>query len=232
MPHPMLGTPVGADRPARHPSVRNTAAAQRTADVRDRFARRRRAKIQMTGANAEHIAVLAGAVPDPELPMISLANLGVLRAVHVDDAGAIDVTITPTYSGCPATKMMADDIESRLREAGYGQVTVHTVLRDAWSSDDVSEEGRAALLEAGIAPPTHLAAAGAQGTSAEGNPARGTASAGTSAGRKSAAGNPAVPCPLCSSTNTEQLSRFGSTSCKALYRCLDCREPFDYFKVL
>lgn len=217
MPRPMLGTPIGADRPARHPLVRNaaaraaavptvrdTAAARRTAAVRANFARRRRAKIRMTGPGAADIALLAGAVPDPELPMISLADLGVLRAVEVADNGAITLTITPTYSGCPAIDMMSADMVDVLGEAGYTNVTVQTVLKDAWSSDDMSQQGAAALAEAGIAPPTHLA--GEQGPEA-------------------------VPCPHCASRDTEQLSRFGSTSCKALYRCRACLEPFDYFKV-
>lgn len=170
---------------------------------------RRRPVVVATGPGADQIAEIAGAVPDPELPMISLANLGVLRAVDVDEAGAITVTITPTYSGCPATAMMAGDIEQRLAEAGYRDVTVRTVLREAWSSDDLSAAGRAALHEAGVAPPAH-----------------------TTADLGSATAERPIACPRCGSSDTEQLSRFGSTSCKALLRCRTCAEPFEYFKVV
>ncbi len=166
---------------------------------------RERPAVRLSGPGAERIAEIAGAVPDPELPMISLANLGVLRAVDVADDGHITVTITPTYSGCPALQMMSDDVETVLADAGYGDVTVRRVLAHAWSTDDMTEEGHTALHDAGIAPPTHRAGETASSI---------------------------VPCPHCGSQRTEELNHFGSTSCKALYRCLSCREPFDYFKVL
>ncbi len=143
---------------------------------------------------------------DPELPMITLADLGVLRAVDVSD-GRVTVTITPTYSGCPAVQAMSDDLVTAIRSAGFEAVTVTTALSPAWSSDDISAAGREALHRAGIAPPAHRAS----------GPIPLTLS---------------VRCPRCRSRRTEELSRFGSTSCKALYRCRDCAEPFDYFKVL
>jgi ring-1,2-phenylacetyl-CoA epoxidase subunit PaaD len=170
---------------------------------------RHRPPVRLTGPGAQHIAEIAGAVPDPELPMVSLANLGVLRAVDVEADPAtgtekITVTITPTYIGCPAMSTMAEDIVTRLADAGYADVTVHKVLGGDWSSDDLTTEGRQALRDAGIAPPAASAAA------------------------PNAA---AIACPQCGSTDTEQLSPFGATSCKALFRCLACREPFEYFKV-
>ncbi|MBN9611616.1 MAG: phenylacetate-CoA oxygenase subunit PaaJ [Actinobacteria bacterium] len=166
-----------------------------------------RPPVRLSGPDAQHIAEIAGGVPDPELPMVSLTNLGVLRAVDVDpDSGAITVTITPTYTGCPAMNTMAEDVVINLRAAGYLDVTVRKVLSDTWSSDDLTPKGRQALRDNGIAPP----ATAATDRTAESAP---------------------VACPLCHSLDTEQLSRFGATSCKALYRCRACREPFEYFKV-
>jgi len=163
-------------------------------------------RIAVSGPGADQAARIAGAVVDPELPMISIADLGVLRAVDVAD-GSVTVTITPTYSGCPAVQAISDDIVTALRSAGHRDVTVRTQLSPAWSSDDMSAEGRRALAGAGIAPPAHRAS----------GPIPLQLS---------------VRCPQCGSRRTEQLTRFGSTSCKALYRCRDCAEPFDYFKVL
>jgi ring-1,2-phenylacetyl-CoA epoxidase subunit PaaD len=163
--------------------------------------------VALTGPGAQRIAEIAGAVPDPELPMVSLANLGVLRAVDVNaTTGRITVTITPTYIGCPAMATMAEDIVSRLADAGYADVSVHKVLGGDWSSDDLTAAGRKALQEGGIAPPAAPAA----------DPGHARAP---------------VACPQCGSETTEQLSPFGATSCKALFRCLTCREPFEYFKV-
>ena len=162
--------------------------------------------VRVSGPGAERAAGIAGTVPDPELPMLTISDLGVLRAVQVADDG-VTVTITPTYSGCPAMQAISDDIVTALRSEGYADVFVHTVLSPAWSSDDISEAGRAALHRAGIAPPSHRAS----------GPVPLQLS---------------VRCPHCGSRRTQQLSRFGSTSCKALYRCRDCAEPFDYVKVL
>jgi ring-1,2-phenylacetyl-CoA epoxidase subunit PaaD len=155
----------------------------------------------------------AGSVPDPELPVITLAELGVLRRVHeTAPGGPVEVELTPTYTGCPAVEAMATDIEHVLREHGVPEVTVRVVLAPPWSTDDISDEGRRKLAAHGIAPPRGAAAPGAR-----------------------AAHDPvpltlAIRCPQCGSTETTLLSRFSSTACKALRRCESCREPFDHFK--
>ncbi len=161
----------------------------------------------MTRLEAE-LAELAGSVPDPELPVLSLAELGVMRGVRMHEDGHVEVTLTPTYTGCPAIEAMSADIERVLTGHGIPDVRVRTVLAPAWSTDDISAEGRRKLAEFGIAPP-----------------------------RPHAAGGPvpltlSVRCPNCGSTDTELLSRFSSTACKALRRCTACREPFDHFKEL
>jgi len=147
----------------------------------------------------------AATVCDPEIPVLSIADLGVLRDVSVHD-GRVEVAITPTYSGCPAMNMIALEIELALARAGIDGATVTTVLAPAWTTDWMSEAGRAKLKDYGIAPPV------------------------AASGRRALFGALEVACPQCGSTNTEQLSEFGSTSCKALWRCKACREPFDYFK--
>ncbi|MGW8888473.1 1,2-phenylacetyl-CoA epoxidase subunit PaaD [Streptomyces sp. NPDC055749] len=152
---------------------------------------------------------LAGAVPDPELPVLTLEELGVLRGVEMDGPDSVTVRLTPTYTGCPAIETMSADIERVLHDHGVKDVSVVTVLAPAWSTDDISDEGRRKLSEFGIAPPRH------QGTT--GGPVPLTL---------------AVRCPHCGSTDTELLSRFSSTACKALRRCVACREPFDHFKEL
>lgn len=155
----------------------------------------------------EAIWEIAATVADPEIPVLTIEDLGVLRSVNIDDDGAITVTITPTYSGCPAMDAIRDDIITALAVEGHTNVRVHLVLSPAWTTDWMIPAGKAKLEEYGIAPPTGKAAAG-------------KVSVGLS-----------VKCPQCSSLNTRELTRFGSTSCKALYVCQDCREPFDYFKV-
>lgn len=154
-------------------------------------------------------------VPDPEIPVITLGDLGIVREVAVDTAsGTVDVTLTPTYSGCPATEVIAGDVARVI--AGHGmQPRVVTRLSPAWTTDWMSERGRERLREFGIAPP-------APGASA----ARGRRVEGLSLSVRR------VACPRCGSEHTEQIARFGSTPCKALRRCLDCREPFDEFKQL
>lgn len=152
---------------------------------------------------------LAGSVPDPELPVLTLAELGVVRDVTVDGPGRVTVRLTPTYTGCPAIEAMSADIERVLHDHGVPEVSVVTVLAPAWSTDDISAEGRRKLAEFGIAPP--------RAHRADGGPVPLTLS---------------VRCPRCGSTDTELLSRFSSTACKALRRCVACREPFDHFKEL
>ncbi|MFC0596884.1 1,2-phenylacetyl-CoA epoxidase subunit PaaD [Streptomyces palmae] len=149
---------------------------------------------------------LAGAVPDPEMPMVSLAELGVLRGVHLVGPGRVQVELTPTYTGCPAIETMSSDIEQVLHERGIAEVEVRTVLSPPWSTDAITAEGRRKLAEAGIAPPRDM-----------GGPVPVTL---------------AIRCPHCGSTETTLLSRFSSTACKALRRCDSCREPFDHFKEL
>ena len=144
-------------------------------------------------------------VVDPEIPVLTIADLGVLRGVAVAD-GRVVVTITPTYSGCPAMNMIAVEIGLALDRAGFPDAEIRTVLHPAWTTDWMSEAGRAKLLAYGIAPP------------------------GPAGGRRALFGVETVVCPQCGSDKTERLAEFGSTSCKALWRCLACREPFDYFR--
>lgn len=166
----------------------------------------------VTGA-ADARAV-AETVVDPELPMLTLHDLGVLRDVRVRE-GTVYVDLAPTYSGCPAVAEMRADVVSALHGAGFERVQVRTALRPPWSSDDITEHGRRVLAEHGIAPP------GAA-------PRR---PAGPVPLRLGSA-PPAVTCPRCGSADTAETSRFGSTACKALYRCRSCAEPFEYVKAI
>ncbi|MEV7090204.1 1,2-phenylacetyl-CoA epoxidase subunit PaaD [Streptomyces sp. NPDC093085] len=154
----------------------------------------------------EELRALAGAVPDPELPVVTLAELGVLRGLRLAGPGRVRVELTPTYTGCPAIGAMSADIERVLHEHGVPEVSVVTVLAPAWSTDDITAEGRRKLADSGIAPPRPHRQDG---------PVELTLS---------------VRCPHCGSTGTELLSRFSSTACKALRRCTACGEPFDHFK--
>lgn len=147
-------------------------------------------------------------VTDPEVPVINVRELGVLRDVNVEEERVV-VTITPTYTGCPAMDAIKQDIEAALHAAGIAHVQVKQVLAPAWSTDEITEEGRRKLKEYGIAPPPRTADIRAL---------RGAA--------------PIVQCPHCGSTDTVMVSLFGSTACKALWKCNDCLEPFDQFKCL
>ncbi|MGH6741234.1 MAG: 1,2-phenylacetyl-CoA epoxidase subunit PaaD [Bradyrhizobium sp.] len=147
----------------------------------------------------------AARVVDPEIPVLTIADLGVLREVTVSEEG-VEVAITPTYSGCPAMNMIALEIEIALEREGFARTKIRTVLSPAWTTDWMSEDGRRKLREYGIAPPQPASS------------------------RRALFGVQEVACPQCGSDNTELLSEFGSTSCKALWRCKSCREPFDYFK--
>lgn len=153
---------------------------------------------------------VAATVCDPEIPVLTLEDLGVLRDAYAGPDETV-VVITPTYSGCPAMDTMAADLETVVQAAGYRNVRVVQVLRPAWTTDWMSPAGQAKLTEYGIAPPTGSTAAGHNS-----GPVRLALS---------------VKCPRCSSLNTREMTRFGSTSCKALWVCNDCKEPFDYFKV-
>jgi ring-1,2-phenylacetyl-CoA epoxidase subunit PaaD len=181
------------------------------------------ARDQETPLEAE-LRRLAGSVPDPELPVLSLEELGVLRAVHAHGPGRVEVELSPTYTGCPAIEAMASDIEHVLHEHGIPEVTVRTVLAPAWSTDDITPEGRRKLREFGIAPP--------RTTRAPAGPV--PLALGATRHVPGPVQDDAAPlaCPHCGATDTELLSRFSSTACKALRRCLSCREPFDHFKEL
>jgi ring-1,2-phenylacetyl-CoA epoxidase subunit PaaD len=148
---------------------------------------------------------VAAGVVDPEIPVLTIADLGVLREVEVKN-GCAEVAITPTYSGCPAMNMIAVEIALALENAGFAKAKVRTVLSPAWTTDWMSEEGRRKLKAYGIAPPLQAST------------------------RRALFGVQQVSCPQCGSVETELLSEFGSTACKALWRCKSCREPFDYFK--
>jgi ring-1,2-phenylacetyl-CoA epoxidase subunit PaaD len=162
----------------------------------------------MSTTTTDELLKIAAQVTDPEIPVLTIEDLGILRGVEADGEDGVRVTITPTYSGCPAMDAIREDLEKAYGEAGYRRVAVDLVLSPAWTTDWMTESGKAKLQEYGIAPPT-------------GKGHRGPVTLGL-----------AVKCPRCHSLNTRELSRFGSTSCKALYSCKDCLEPFDYFKVL
>jgi ring-1,2-phenylacetyl-CoA epoxidase subunit PaaD len=202
--------------------------------------------VTVTALEAELLEV-AGSVPDPELPVLTLRELGVLRAVHVRGADAVEVELTPTYTGCPAVEAMSVDIQRVLHEHGVREVTVRTVLAPAWSTDDITDEGRRKLREFGIAPPrtgrtatpVSLALGPTRTLTAEPPEPGATGATGATTTAPREVGMPSaaeeadpIRCPHCGSADTELLSRFSSTACKALRRCLACREPFDHFKEL
>ncbi|MFI0188043.1 1,2-phenylacetyl-CoA epoxidase subunit PaaD [Streptomyces sp. NPDC017082] len=186
--------------------------------------------VTATALEAE-LLELAGAVPDPELPVLSLRELGVLRAVRVHGTDAAEVELTPTYTGCPAIEAMSADIERVLRAHGMREVTVRTVLAPAWSTDDITPEGREKLREFGIAPPRMHRAGGPVPLALGPTRTHATGTEDGTGGGTDPGWDP-ISCPHCGSSDTELLSRFSSTACKALRRCLACREPFDHFKEL
>lgn len=160
-----------------------------------------------TAVDVERAREVAGAVPDPEVPVLTIADLGVLREVRTGDDGAVEVVVTPTYSGCPAMDTIRDDVVTSLRANGFDHVRVTTVLAPAWTTDWMSEDGRRKLAEYGIAPPSPT------------RDVTGPVAVALS-----------VRCPQCGSPDTREMSRFGSTACKSLWRCRSCAEPFDHFK--
>ncbi|MFN7642231.1 MAG: 1,2-phenylacetyl-CoA epoxidase subunit PaaD [Burkholderiales bacterium] len=167
-----------------------------------------------TGERLARARALAAAVPDPEIPVVTLEDLGILRSVD-DEDGRVVIVLTPTYTGCPATQVIADDVRRALSEAGIDDAEVRLTLTPPWTTDWISADGRRKLREYGIAPPG------------------GDAPAGTAVLRfvpRARSAGETIDCPRCGSSNVERLSQYGSTPCKALYRCIACREPFDYFK--
>ncbi len=163
-------------------------------------------KSEIRNPKSEMVWDILSEIPDPEIPVISIVDLGIARDVEVTGNKVI-VSITPTYSGCPAMKAIETDIISRLKEEGF-EVEIKTVFSPVWTTDWLSEDAKEKLRVYGIAPPGK-----------------------TSSDKNSLLLQPRViRCPRCNSSNSELVSQFGSTACKALYRCLDCKEPFDYFK--
>ena len=157
----------------------------------------------------EKILQLLSEIPDPEIPVINISELGILRDVKLTN-DLCTVVITPTYSGCPAMKVIEDDIVAKLKEAGIKNIKVELVYSPAWTTDWITDVAKEKLRAYGIAPPDH-----------------------SSVDKQVLLGKSReLKCPLCGSKNTEMISQFGSTACKALYRCVDCKEPFDYFKCL
>lgn len=148
-------------------------------------------------------------VPDPEIPVLNVVELGIIRYVRTTDDERVAVGVSPTYTGCPATEVIADSIRSRLEAEGYREPKVESVLAPAWTSDWLTESARAKLKEYGIAPPAHAVN-----------------------NLKHLWREPKVACPRCSSMQTTKVSEFASTPCKALYRCSNCLEPFEYFKCI
>jgi ring-1,2-phenylacetyl-CoA epoxidase subunit PaaD len=149
-------------------------------------------------------------VPDPEIPVLSLVDLGIVRSVEVDGAGSVEVGLALTYSGCPATTVIHESVATALRAAGFANVSTLQVLSPPWTSDWISADGRSKLAHYGIAPPVQ------------------SVSSPRGLGRAPAA----IRCPRCGSTETRELSAFGSTPCKALHSCTACLEPFEYFKCI
>lgn len=153
----------------------------------------------------EAIYTILAQVSDPEVPVLSILDLGIVREVIINETNhQITIRITPTYSGCPAMQTIAMQIKMEMLSNGYVDVQIEETLSPAWTTDWMTAAGKQKLQTYGIAPPQYRAVD---------EPL-----------------HPVIPCPLCHTTNTEKISQFGSTACKALYRCLDCLEPFDYFK--
>lgn len=155
---------------------------------------------------------VAAATPDPELPMVTIEDLGILRAVD-ESRGQVVATITPTYSGCPAMREIAADLEHRLRAGGYPDVEIHTRLAPPWTSDWITAAGRRKLAAAGISPPS---------------PARNR----SGPVPLTLGPRPGAECPRCGSARTVETAAFGATACKSLFRCLDCDEPFESVKAI
>ncbi len=158
----------------------------------------------------KNIYDLLSEIPDPEIPVITIVELGVVRDVNIIDAKNVEVTITPTYSGCPAMKQMEDDVRKKLQDQGFENVTIKMVYNPAWTTDWLSAEAKLKLQNYGIAPPEES-----------------TTDKSFLTGKQKQ-----ITCPRCKSKNSSMVSQFGSTACKALYKCNDCLEVFDYFKCI
>jgi ring-1,2-phenylacetyl-CoA epoxidase subunit PaaD len=170
----------------------------------------------ITRPTLDQVWTWLGEVPDPEVPVISVVDLGIVRDLRWEREARgerLVVTVTPTYSGCPATSVIARDIETALRSRGVDLLRLETRIAPPWTTDWITERGRQRLREYGIAPP-------------------GQGAVGVSPLRRLAAPPPRIECPRCGSANTVKVSEFGSTPCKAQYRCAECMEPFDYFKCI
>jgi len=159
--------------------------------------------------NKDFVYALLEKVPDPEVPVLSIVDLGIIRDIRTKDT-ILEIDITPTYTGCPAMKVIEQDIKEALLKEGFEEVEIKLVYAPAWTTDWMSEKGKNKLRAYGIAPPEK-----------------------SSPDKSSILGEAKkIACPQCHSQQTEMISQFGSTACKALFRCLECREPFDYFKCL
>lgn len=169
-------------------------------------------KEEINNQNIADVLLALESVKDPEIPVISIKELGILRDVYIENGEWI-IVITPTYSGCPAMEQIKADVKAALDEKGISPVNVKLVLSPAWSTDWITEEGKEKLRKYGIAPPVRKGASCMQAIFLE-----------------RLHSNDEVTCPHCNSKETRVLSEFGSTACKALYRCDSCLEPFDYFK--
>jgi ring-1,2-phenylacetyl-CoA epoxidase subunit PaaD len=156
---------------------------------------------------------VAAATPDPEIPMLTIEDLGILRSVDDSPGGGVVVTITPTYSGCPAMREISADVQARLNRAGFKRVTVATQLAPPWSTDWITGEGRRKLTQAGIAPPSPAPRRSGPVPLTLGRPA-------------------SAPCPRCGSPDTRLTAQFSATACKSLHRCDACGEPFEAVKAL
>lgn len=163
---------------------------------------------RLASTGAGEIWRILAEVPDPEIPVLNVVELGIIRHVRVED-GHVTVGVSPTYTGCPATEVIRNSIESRLQAEGYGNAKVESVLSPPWTSDWLTDSARSKLKEYGIAPPAHPVS----------NP-------------QHLFREPNVTCPRCTSAQTQKVSEFASTPCKALYRCASCLEPFEYFKCI
>ena len=167
--------------------------------------------MSFTQLNEQQVWDLLHQIPDPEIPVIDIVELGVIRSIQLNEKNdCIEISITPTYSGCPAMKQMEDDIRIKMSEAGFKEVKIKTTYHPPWTTDWITEEAKLKLNKYGIAPPEHS-----------------SIDKGVLLGKERI-----VKCPRCNSVSTQIVSQFGSTACKALYKCNDCLEPFDYFKCI